>query len=65
VKPYATPIPLDAFVLTAKRNYRVVVMRIRKGRRVVYLLHTHMVFGTKRRGKVCNIVHLKRLEEIC
>ena len=40
-------------------------MEIRKGRRVVYALHAHMVFVTKRRGKVFNIAHLKRLEEIC
>jgi putative transposase len=40
-------------------------MEIRKGRRVVSSLHAHMVFVTKRRGKVFNIAHLKRLEEIC
>ncbi|HXW29071.1 MAG TPA: IS200/IS605 family transposase [Xanthobacteraceae bacterium] len=40
-------------------------MEIRKGRHVVYALHAHMVFVTKRRGKVFNIAHLKRLEEIC
>jgi hypothetical protein len=40
-------------------------MEIRKGRRVVYALHAHMVFVTKRRGQVFNIAHLKRLEEIC
>ena len=40
-------------------------MEIRKGRRVVYALHAHMVFVAKRRGKVFNIAHLKRLEEIC
>src|SRR5262249_2766344 len=34
-------------------------------RHVVYALHAHMVFVTKRRGKVFNIAHLKRLEEIC
>ena len=40
-------------------------MEIRKGRRVVYALHAHRVFVTKRRGKVFDIAHLKRLEEIC
>src|SRR5215469_14065031 len=40
-------------------------MEIRKGRRVVYALHAHMVFVSKRRGKVFNIAHLERLEEIC
>ena len=40
-------------------------MEIRKGRRVVYALHAHMVFVTKRCGKVFTIAHLKRLEEIC
>jgi Transposase IS200 like len=37
---------------------------IRKGRHVVYLLHTHLVFVTKRRGKVFGAAHLKRLEAI-
>src|SRR5215469_5687050 len=40
-------------------------MEIRKGRRVVYALQAHKVFVTKRRGKIFNIAHLKRLEEIC
>jgi putative transposase len=40
-------------------------MEIRKGRHVVYSLHAQMVFVTKRRGKVFNSAHLKRLEEIC
>jgi putative transposase len=40
-------------------------MEIRKGRRVVSSLHAHRVFVTKRRAKVFNIAHLKRLEEIC
>ena len=35
------------------------------GRRVVHSPHAHMVFVTERRGKVFNIAHLKRLEEIC
>lgn len=39
-------------------------MEIRKGRHVVYLLHAHLVFVTKWRGKVCGATHLKRLEEI-
>src|SRR5215472_2999345 len=40
-------------------------MEIRMGRRVVHSPHAHMVFVTERRGKVFNIAHLKRLEEIC
>lgn len=39
-------------------------MEIRKGRHVVYLIHAHLVFVTKRRGKVFGGAHLKRLEEI-
>ena len=39
-------------------------MEIRKGRHVVYLLHAHLVFVTKWRGKVFGAAHLKRLEEI-
>jgi putative transposase len=35
-----------------------------KGRHVVYLLHAHLVFVTKRRGKVFGAAHLRRLEEI-
>jgi putative transposase len=31
----------------------------------VYLLHAHLGFGTKRRGKVFSAAHLKRLEQIC
>lgn len=36
----------------------------RRGRHVVYLLHVHLVFVTKRRGKVFTVRHLQRLEEI-
>jgi putative transposase len=39
-------------------------VEIRKGRHVVYLLHAHLVFLTKRRGKVFGAAHLRRLEEI-
>jgi putative transposase len=39
-------------------------MEIRKGRHVVYVLHAHLVFVTKRRGKVFNAAHLRRLQEI-
>lgn len=39
-------------------------MDIRKGRHVVYILHAHLVFVTKRRGKVFRAEHLRRLEEI-
>jgi Transposase IS200 like len=37
---------------------------IRKGRHVVSMLHAHLVFVTKRRGKVFSVAHLRRLEEI-
>lgn len=37
---------------------------IRKGRHVVYMMHVHLVFVTKRRGKVFDDEHLKRIEEI-
>jgi putative transposase len=39
-------------------------VEIRKGRHVVDRLHAHLVFVTKRRGKVFGAAHLKRLEEI-
>jgi putative transposase len=39
-------------------------VEIRKRRHVIYLLHAHLVFVTKRRGKVFGAAHLKRLEEI-
>src|SRR5262245_35637001 len=39
-------------------------MEIPKGRHVVYVLHAHLVFVTKRRGKVFDAARIKRLEEI-
>src|SRR5215475_14628953 len=39
-------------------------MEIRKGRHVVYVLHAHLVFVTKRRGKEFDAARIKRLEEI-
>ena len=36
----------------------------RTGRHVVFLLHAHLVFTTKRRGKVLTARHLDRLKEI-
>lgn len=36
----------------------------RTGRHVVFLLHAHLVFTTKRRGKVLAAAHLVRLEAI-
>src|SRR5215813_10479804 len=39
-------------------------MEIRKGRHVVYVLYAHVVFVTKRRGKVFDAARIKRLEEI-
>lgn len=44
-------------------------MEIRTGRHVVFCLHAHLVFTTKRRGKVLTKQHLERLkrifEEVC
>jgi putative transposase len=39
-------------------------MDIRTGRHVVFCLHAHLVFTTKRRGKVLSAQHLVRLREI-
>lgn len=39
-------------------------MDIRTGRHVVFFLHVHLVFTTKRRGKVLSTQHLARLKEI-
>lgn len=39
-------------------------MDIRKGRHVVYAMHAHLVFVTKRRGKVFNKKHLDYLKTI-
>jgi putative transposase len=39
-------------------------MDIRTGRHVVFCLHAHLVFTTKRRGKVLSAQHLSRLKEI-
>ena len=39
-------------------------MDIRTGRHVVFCLHAHLVFTTKRRGKVLTRAHLARLREI-
>src|SRR5215468_3219946 len=39
-------------------------MEIRKGRHVVYVLHAHLMFVAKRRGKVFDTARIKRLEEI-
>ena len=39
-------------------------MDIRTGRHVVFLLHAHLVFTTKRRGKVLTARHLDRLKVI-
>jgi putative transposase len=39
-------------------------MDIRTGRHVVFCLHAHLVFTTKRRGKVLSAQHLDRLKEI-
>jgi putative transposase len=34
------------------------------GRHLVFMLHAHLVFTTKRRGKVLSNEHLQRLETI-
>jgi REP element-mobilizing transposase RayT len=47
------------------RALRTSACHASEGYRVVYALHAHMVFVTNRRGKVFDIAHLKRLEEIC
>ena len=39
-------------------------MDIRTGRHVVFCLHAHLVFTTKRRGKVLTKAHLERLHTI-
>lgn len=39
-------------------------MDIRTGRHVVFCLHAHLVFTTKRRGKVLTPEHLARLKAI-
>lgn len=39
-------------------------MDIRTGRHVVFCLHAHLVFTTKRRGKVLTKAHLERLHAI-
>ena len=39
-------------------------MDIRTGRHVVFCLHAHLVFTTKRRGKVLTSAHLERLRAI-
>jgi putative transposase len=39
-------------------------MDIRVGRHVVFCLHAHLVFTTKRRGKVLTKAHLERLHAI-
>jgi putative transposase len=39
-------------------------MELRTGRHVVFMLHAHLVFTTKRRGKVLTDEHLDRLREI-
>ena len=38
-------------------------MEYRKGRHVVYMLHAHLVFVTKYRGRVFNQQHLQFLEQ--
>ncbi|PJE80677.1 hypothetical protein CI610_00338 [invertebrate metagenome] len=39
-------------------------MEIRKGRHVVYMIHAHLVFVTKYRGKVFTDESLTKMEEI-
>lgn len=44
--------------------YKVGLMELRKGRRCVFMLHAHMIFITKYRGRVFTDGHLKTLEKI-
>ncbi len=39
-------------------------MELRKGRHVVYMLHAHLIFVTKYRGKVFTGQHLDKLKEL-
>ena len=39
-------------------------MDIRTGRHVVFMIHAHLVFTTKKRGKVLSSQHLDRRKEI-
>lgn len=39
-------------------------MELRKGRHVVFILHVHLVFVAKKRGKVFDQEQIERLEEI-
>lgn len=39
-------------------------MEIRKGRHVVYSLHAHLVFVTKKRGKIFNQERLQFVKEV-
>ena len=39
-------------------------MELRKGRHVVYILHAHLIFITKYRGKVFTNEHLNKLKEM-
>lgn len=39
-------------------------MELRKGRHVVYMLHAHLIFITKYRGKVFTNEHLDKLKEM-
>ena len=40
-------------------------MEVRTGRHCVYMLHAHLVFATKYRGKVFSEETLSRLETVC
>ena len=46
-------------------KYKVGLMDIRKGRRCVFMLHAHLIFITKYRGKIFTEPHLQTLEKIC
>lgn len=39
-------------------------MEVRTGRHVVYMMHVHLVFVTKRRGKVFEAKHLEFLQKV-
>jgi putative transposase len=72
-KPFLPPHPTGrrgsrrltaATAFEGKRCGRLLASHPRRGSHVVSMLHVHLVFVTKRRGKVFSVTHLQRLEEI-
>lgn len=56
---------ITAIIQTLKNKSRVWSMGVRTGRHCVFMLHAHLIFITKHRGRVFTNSTLKRLEEIC